>query len=199
MKLVLIIFILIFSGCGNQKPLQKSSANLCDTEAKVLDYTGLDGCRFLLELKDGTRLLPVALDDRSFLFSENQIIKIKYSLMNDIVTACLTAAVPVHLTCIQELRAGSKPGQEFLKIDCIDTETPLNITWLNKSVIQNQISEVKKGYVDITPYYVLEGKTSNMVYNCKGDLICEYERNIKSSCQAKYDSLKDFKSIWAQK
>ncbi|MEP7320732.1 MAG: hypothetical protein ABI761_02395 [Saprospiraceae bacterium] len=199
MKIVFIVFILIQLSCGSQKPLQNNSAGTCDTEANVLDYTGLDGCRFLLELKDGTRLIPVELDDNTFLFSENQVIKIKYNLMKDVVTACLTSAVPVNITCIQEVKPGTKSGQEFLKRDCIDTETPLSLSWLNKSIIQNKVSEVKKGYINTTPYYILEGNAYRRVYTCKGDLVCEYETKTKSSCQAKFESLKDFKSIWAQK
>jgi hypothetical protein len=198
-NLNILILILTLVSCGTKKGVVKSSGTTCDTQVTVRDYTGLDGCRFLLELKDGTRLIPVELADPTFLFSEGQIIKIKYTSLKDVVTACLTAAIPVRVTCLEEIKPGIKAGQEFLKRDCIDTETPLGISWMNKLVIRNEVTEVKKGYLHADPYYVFVGNVNVMIFNCKGDLACEYEKNTKSSCEAKYSILNDLKSVWAQK
>ena len=83
--------ILILTTCGSPKSIQDSkNTGECAEEATVRDYTGLDACRFLLELKDGTRLIPVELSDKEFLFSEGQLVKISYKKMKDVVTACLT-------------------------------------------------------------------------------------------------------------
>lgn len=195
----ILSFVLFILSCSAKKAVQNSTSSICDTQAIVRDYTGLDGCRFLLELKDGTRLIPVELSDPSFLFSEGQIIKFKYTSMKDVVTACLTAAIPVRLSCIEEIKSGIKTPQEFLKRDCIDTETPLGIAWMNKLVIRNKITEVKKGYLNADPYYFFIENVHIMVFNCKGDMACEYEKNAKSSCEAKYSILNDLKSLWAQK
>ena len=69
MKLVLHLLLSFFIiSCSTSKVANAPLPSGCTTEAKVLDYTGLDGCRFLLELKDGTRLLPISLSDPEFLF-----------------------------------------------------------------------------------------------------------------------------------
>ena len=199
LKIIFLFSIANLFACGQNKSLQATNPDGCDTQAKVLDYTGLDGCRFLLELKDGTRLIPVELADKNFLFSEGQIVQIKYSLLKDVVTACLTAALPVSVTCIKEVKPGTKQGQVFLKRDCLDTETPLSISWMNKLVIRNKVTEVKKGYLNADPFYLFFGNVYVQIYNCTGEAVCEYELKSTSSCKSKYDVLTDLKSVWSLK
>lgn len=195
------IFFFVFIYCSGPKIANSTQANSnCTTEAKVLDYTGLDGCRFLLELKDGTRLLPISLSDPEFLFAEGQQIKIDYNLQKDIVTACLTAALPVNITCIQEIKAGEKPGQLFLKRDCIDTDAPLAHAWVKKMVMRNKVTEIKRAYKESQAVYIMYGNVNVHIFNCYGDIICEYPKNdTKSSCEAKSKQYRNTESVWAQK
>lgn len=171
----------------------------CKVDATVRDYTALDGCRFLLELKDGTRLLPVELSDPAFLFSEGQLLKINYSEVKDVVTSCSTAAIPVKIECIQEIKPGEKKGQVFFKKECFDTPAPLSVAWINKLILRNRVTEVKKGYLNNEPQYILYGNVNIMVFSCTGDLLCEYPWNATDNCATPVEELKDLRSIWTQK
>lgn len=54
-KLLIIFFVtLIFSNCENE-----DLNGVCDTPATIRDLTGLDGCGFVFELENGTKLEPV--------------------------------------------------------------------------------------------------------------------------------------------
>lgn len=171
----------------------------CKVDAKVLDYTALDGCRFILELKDGTRLMPVELSDREFLFSEEQQVKINYTEAKEVVSTCMTAAIPVKIECIQQVKEGIKPGQVFFKKECYDTDAPLNVAWLNRVILRNKVTDVKRGYADQKPFYILYGNVNVMMFNCTGGLECEYALTSLSPCSERVESLSNLKSVWSQK
>ncbi len=197
-----LLFLCVMYGCTGKKVMQTivGDDKDCGTLATVRDYTGLDACRFLLELEDGTRLIPVELVNQDFLFSEGQTIKINYKPMKDVVTACLTSAMPVEVSCIQELKPGTKPGQEFLKRDCKEIEVPLTVSWMNKLIIRNKVSEVKKAYQGDQPFYAFYGNVYLTVYSCTGTEICEsLISDTKSTCLAKLQHMEALKSIWVQK
>ena len=59
---IFFLMLLLIISCSGQK--QTSSVNPKGTPAKVIDYRELDGCEFLLELGDGTKLQPVNLDSQ---------------------------------------------------------------------------------------------------------------------------------------
>ncbi len=197
--LLTMVFII---GCTTPKVVQNPTPTIqtCNTQAVVRDYTNLDACRFLLELQDGSRLIPVQLSDIEFLFSEGQVVKINYQVMKDVVTACLTAAIPVEISCIQQIKPGEKPGQVFMKRACNETDVPLAVSWMNKLIIRNKVTEVKKAYIGEKPYYAFYGNVYLSVYSCIGTLVCESPLKAKeSSCQAKLNNMSDLKSIWALK
>lgn len=194
----LLLIFLFFNPTGDIKIGTEGTAKY-KMEATVRDYTALDGCRFLLELKDGTRLLPVELSNPDFLFSEGQLVKISYSEVKGLMTTCMSGAMTVKLECIEEIKPGEKKGQLFIKKECFDTQAPLTIAWMNKAILRNRVSEVKKGYLQEEPQYVLFGNINVMVFSCTGQLICEYPLNTKSTCETPVENLKDLKSVWTQK
>ena len=57
MRIICILLIsIIWAGCSDEMNDQK-----CSALATVVDLTGLDGCGFVFELEDGTRLEPVRM------------------------------------------------------------------------------------------------------------------------------------------
>jgi hypothetical protein len=56
--LALSFLSLAIFACSNDEP---APASTCSTAAKVRDLTGLDGCGFVFELADGSRLEPVII------------------------------------------------------------------------------------------------------------------------------------------
>jgi hypothetical protein len=106
---VIMLVVLVFAfGCDNQE-VQKN--NNCSTLAIVRDLTGLDGCGWVFELKDGTKLEPVlnvhlprdvdyALAD--FEFVDGKTVLIDYETVPNAVSSCMVGPI-VRITCISEV------------------------------------------------------------------------------------------------
>lgn len=65
------------------------------TKATVIDLSGLDGCKFLLKLEDGSRLQPENLD--SAFAKENNPVWVKFYLRKNAMSICM-AGKAVHIT-----------------------------------------------------------------------------------------------------
>lgn len=95
---------------------QEDAAPICEVSATVRDLSGLDGCGFVFELEDGTRLEPLRTiycgsvlnpsdikpdPIHAFEFVAGKKVKISYNIMSEITTACM-AGTPAKITCITE-------------------------------------------------------------------------------------------------
>lgn len=105
--------VLGFAGChDNDEP------EVCSTSATVRDLTGLDGCGWVFELQDGTRLEPVIIircgtpppskemtEDplNSFEFVDGKKVFIDYELVENGVSICMVGPM-VKITCLTEAR-----------------------------------------------------------------------------------------------
>jgi hypothetical protein len=103
---------------------EETTTNTCNpgTLATVKDLTGLDGCGFVFELTDGTRLEPVRLfycgtpplpkevtEDPLYNFelTDGKKVRINYVEANDVATICM-AGKTVRITCIEEVTLEEK-------------------------------------------------------------------------------------------
>lgn len=114
MKKLFILMMVIVSACS--KETVKTSN--CTVEATVRDLTGLDGCGFVFELNDGTKLEPRILmycgtppiapevtNDPlyNFQFVEGKKVKISYEQVEG-ASICMVGPM-VKITCLTELSA----------------------------------------------------------------------------------------------
>ncbi len=116
MKNLTLIFtiILFFTACEKDNMIESKS---CIIEATVRDLTGLDGCGFVFELKDGTRLEPVRLffcgtpplpkevtEDPlyNFQFADGKKVSIGYEETHQYASICMAGKM-VKITCLEEL------------------------------------------------------------------------------------------------
>lgn len=60
MRIIALLLSVLFLSCAGTK----SSETVAGIPATVIDYSELDGCRFLLELEDGRKLEPVNLQEK---------------------------------------------------------------------------------------------------------------------------------------
>lgn len=60
MRLMVVLLSVLILSCAGQKPSETTTG----IPATVIDYSELDGCRFLLELQDGRKLEPVNLEKK---------------------------------------------------------------------------------------------------------------------------------------
>ena len=116
--LALLLMIVTLSQCS-EEDIQKT----CSTRATVRDLTGLDGCGFVFELEDGTRIEPIktyalmcgtpplpkeVTEDPlfNFNFDEGKKVLISYELVQS-GSYCM-AGLPAKITCLSEI-----PGENI--------------------------------------------------------------------------------------
>jgi hypothetical protein len=111
----LVITILLFTRCEEEQPLVIT----CDNAvlATVKNLTGLDGCGFVFELADGSRLepqmlgycgtppLPKEITENplyNFQWIDGQKVRIAYEEIPDAASICMVGKI-VKITCLQEV------------------------------------------------------------------------------------------------
>ncbi|MCF8372931.1 MAG: hypothetical protein K9H64_15020 [Bacteroidales bacterium] len=101
--LLFIILIFGLSACDEKEtnaPVYLKYT--CDETGIIHDYTGLDGCGFVIELTDGHVLEPQFIDDSTFIFEDGKPITLSYTVPAEYGSVCMVGTV-VHITCISEL------------------------------------------------------------------------------------------------
>ncbi len=89
--------------CKTKKDVSNGENAECKTIATVKDFTGLDGCKFLIILENGDKLLPAKLNDESFEFHDGQKISFDYKELQDVMSICMAEDMAVEITCIKEI------------------------------------------------------------------------------------------------
>ena len=75
---------------------------IADTEtAYFRDYRGLDGCIWVIELTDGTRLEPINLGDFDIVPADGKKIDIAYTTAPSYLSICMAGEI-VEITAIVE-------------------------------------------------------------------------------------------------
>ncbi|MBH30964.1 MAG: hypothetical protein CMG71_03110 [Candidatus Marinimicrobia bacterium] len=88
------LFLLLW-GCGED-------GTLCDTTATLEDYTGFDGCGFVLVLEDGQVLEMGGFDEEpDFTFKGGMKVGISYTEMTEMVSICMVGLI-VRVTCMEK-------------------------------------------------------------------------------------------------
>jgi hypothetical protein len=99
-KLLLIFIIagtaLLTTGCPEDS---------CEggVDGLLIDYTGLDGCRWIIELKSGERLEPVNLQQLDFEPADSLPVRIIYTEAADMMSICMVGKM-VHINCIEVIK-----------------------------------------------------------------------------------------------
>jgi hypothetical protein len=111
-KLAFLILILFGLGaCDNEKSdSQLIKQYACDETGVVRDYSGLDGCGYVIELNNGQILEPVFIDDTTFVFEDGKKISLSYYEETGLASICMAGKM-VHITCISEIN--NKSLQDF--------------------------------------------------------------------------------------
>jgi len=105
---IFIILLLTLNSCTQADELPTAN---CGTIATVRDLHGLDGCGFVFELENGTRLEPYIPASNSvaeqpsplvnFTLTDGQRVSIQYKERNDISSICMVGPI-VEITCINK-------------------------------------------------------------------------------------------------
>ncbi len=115
--LTFMILLTSLFQCGKEKEPILCNDSACQTEATVVDMTGLDGCGLMFELADGTRLepehrtyvqAPSIEDDPLFHFNLKAGQRVKISWEESLALSACMAGRIVFITCISECK---KPAE----------------------------------------------------------------------------------------
>jgi hypothetical protein len=105
---------IFFSNCAEQK-ITHCISETCPFEATVIDLRSLDGCDFVFELKDGTRLIPerriyVRAPEKEadpvyyYQFVNGARVTIGFNESSSL-SSCMAGQM-VYITCITEMDKG---------------------------------------------------------------------------------------------
>jgi hypothetical protein len=85
----------------------------CSTLVTVMDYTELDGCKYMLKLKDGSFINPNSGVTRTELINCQQAM-ISYTAIEDMASICMKGQI-ANITCFSVVKEGVpvKPKNEF--------------------------------------------------------------------------------------
>lgn len=96
----ILVCFTIFS-CS--KPIQTidSSTEVSNVSATFQDYTGLDGCGWILITSNGNKLEPANLSELEIKPQEGKKVTISYQIMPDMMSICMVGQI-VKITNIKE-------------------------------------------------------------------------------------------------
>ncbi|NML38640.1 hypothetical protein HHL17_15635 [Chitinophaga sp. G-6-1-13] len=99
MKTVSLCAVLfIFAACKTSPP-----ASSCRYSGVVKDLSGIDGCGLVIEMKDGTTLLPVEFAVPGFTLKAGEAVKFDFMELKDRVSTCMGGRI-VRIECIEETK-----------------------------------------------------------------------------------------------
>ncbi len=175
-KTTLFVLLLAFLGCDTTKKVPAKSD--CNTVGFVKDYTGLDGCRLMIETEDGKKLLPAILPEGRVL-KDGQKIAFDYEEAKDYgMTICMAEDMIIKITCLQNLELTTDDLNK-----CVDTFKPEEVEWLKKLIEElKPIRVLKYPRSEEEIFYMLAAKPNSIVYDCKGDKVCEIPNGEENDC-----------------
>ena len=151
-----LILLLLYSipSCKVTKDLIQ-----CRTKAMVVDLSDLDGCGFVLQLEDESRLLATNINDYDLTAGQSVFIDYKSS---DAMGICMAASSTVELTCVLP-----RP-----KLVCPAlTSIPEN-SWIQRRINQMNPKIVSQYKLKSAYIYRFETGEEYRWYDCYGNLIC---------------------------
>ena len=186
--LYLSLAMLLSSGACKVKPAS-TAPDTCKTQGIVEDYSGLDGCRWLIRLPDGTLLLPGELPEgQTFEFRDKQHIRFDYRAMEGAVSICMAESAIVAITCISEEKSTAAiPNLP----PCLDIDDPIHVDWLLKEMENRRPVEIQKFVYKVNGWaYHLAG-SNPVVIDCQGTIVAE-----GAACKNAVVPLGEGKVIW---
>ncbi len=192
-----LIILLAGAACKTSKQTTANDGSTtpppsCNTHATFVDYSGLDGCKWLLITDDGQKLLPQNLppDFEPYPYME---VMVNFKDVPDAVSNCMAEGKIVSLSCIQPLQA--KP----LKPECYDVTDPTQVNWMRIAMIRNHTKIVEKfQYLDKWAYLFKGADLNNDLYDCQGNFLCSYREIDQNECSERRSLMGQSAIIWSK-
>jgi len=131
----ILIAIWSFTGCSEKIMEPQEYYGI------VVDYTGFDGCGFVIELDNGSRLEPVQMADTGFTFRDGQRVALTFTAVN-LASICMVGQT-VRIESIREV--GCIPIQD-LPISFRLEDLPNDPFTINSTTIVDDCLEIHLSY-----------------------------------------------------
>ncbi len=180
---------------GDKTPITQTTK--CKIPGVVKDYTGTDGCKFLIEMANGEKWLPNKINDASFKLKDGQQIIFGYKEITDAITVCMAESKVVEITCIKEVT--EKVSKPTSNKECANASNPITVKWMTEIIrAENPNRITKYTYLDGWAYMIFtESKRS--LYNCQGKKLCPDASGDTRTCLTQYlSSLSDPIQIYVE-
>lgn len=111
-SILLISLIIALSSCTKSKNHSSiiggegvDNSNCVNTErAYIVDFTGLDGCSYIIKLeRDGTQLEPINMGDYSEMKINNKHVVVSYHEVEGRTSACMVGKL-VNIDCMKAIQ-----------------------------------------------------------------------------------------------
>lgn len=179
MRLQFFLFlILTFLGPSNfyaQKSKKKESPK-CLSYGKVKDYSNAIDCGYIIETEEGKLLLPLEIHslDPSYRIGPDQIVKFDCKVLDNTSSLCMVEARSAEFTCLKLLP--SYPAS------CLDVDLPEG-EWIKSLIESTKPHSIRKFMRDTDIVYVFESPEEKAMYDCAGNLICNWNKKEKNKCK----------------
>ncbi len=119
---LIAIIVLVSASCKTREKTEILPDTTCKQTGIVLDFTGLDGCKFLIYGGDGVIYEPVNIPDSNFVFVHGA--RINYDLVPVNAGSFCMVGTPANITCLS--KTDSVVCQDFIPylkmVDSLDSE-----------------------------------------------------------------------------
>ncbi|MEM1321674.1 MAG: hypothetical protein AAGG75_15560 [Bacteroidota bacterium] len=191
-KFLLALLLLCTLACSSNKKSADGNGQ-CANEGTLVDYTGLDGCQFLIVMDNGEKWLPMKVSDENFTFVNGLRIRFDYIEKEGAISVCMAESKAVELTCIEAVEGeGGKPNIP----QCHKTKDPTTVNWMKEVLRKYPVTKVLRyDYIDGFAYF-FRTKDKGYLYSCQGFFICEVEGKELSQCHRSVKNPESGLIIW---
>lgn len=206
-SIIFLSICLLVAACGTTSNSSSNSTpnsnnnndnQACNTSAIVKDMTGMDGCKFLLELGNGDLLLPVRSVDMDFRFQNNQLVEFGYQEVTDQMSVCMAESKMVAITCIKLVgqTGGVRPGIPEKK-PCDKINAPYDVQWMKDITTRLKPTKIDRyTYLDGWAYHFQKDQTE-YIYDCQGTELCAGQiSDTSTKCKRYLEQMGDKFTIW---
>lgn len=191
---LLAISFLVIPSCNTAKD---SGDDQCKHSGTVKDYTGLDGCKWMIEMSNGEKLQPISETGEALPFFDGQLIKFSYKEVKDGMSICMAGKM-VRLTCISTTDVAPETPNP-----CLETpESVMSIAWMKREIEKSDIDAVYETVIeDARAYYFHNSKCCDQLsflFDCQGNKLCINGGITGGDCFEMHGNLdpKKMKQVW---
>ncbi len=174
----LILFVLLLNGIAPMfaQAVKKKADKTCLSYGKVKDYSNAIDCGYIIETEEGKLLLPLEIhaDDPSYRIGADQNVKFDFKPLKNTSSLCMVEATSAEFTCLKLIPS--------YPVACLDVDLPV-ADWMKMLIEQKSPHTIRKYMRDTDIVYVFESPEEKILYDCKGNNLCNWNKKQKNNCK----------------